>query len=535
MAVNFYTPEITHSPVYFPRNGSKPFLRYNHCADSVFFRGQFYTLWNANAVGTENHPGQYIFLATSEDFRNWSAPRRFCEEALDNQWQPALLVVEDTLLICAWCDFNARKTFISSTTDGKNWVHQPVELVPEELQGKVVVFPTGHGTQLADGRIVFPVNYPEITPPGGVGSSRYAGIIYRDAKGLWHASGLTEAARYGDGISVLEKQTMPRPQIWEPSVWERAPGKLSMLVRNSGEWDNPMAIPPDETILYAESSDNGATWSECRPSGIPSVVSRNFTARSGKGMLMVMNDWLTASSPGRGPDDRLELTLFVAPEPECAELMPGPRVQFEGGRAFYPGGFVNDQKLYLVYTYPDYIMSTQVDPLPDFDRPFLMRRDSRDGTQIDRKQQILSLNRPEAAVFAVASTSMMQQDALCWKFRFRTCFRSEREFTIFSVGNAAILLQYDDETQTDRLILRRSGCPDFLLKGLPFSRATHFVSVTAKSDCFEIVFDERSFPFPGRLERKAVFGQFHCVPVWPLKFEPVRDRIEIFLDSIVIE
>ena len=39
MTLPIYDPEVSYNPIYCPRNGKKPYLRYNHDVDIVRFQG----------------------------------------------------------------------------------------------------------------------------------------------------------------------------------------------------------------------------------------------------------------------------------------------------------------------------------------------------------------------------------------------------------------------------------------------------------------------------------------------------------------
>ena len=121
-----YQPKVKTADIYFHHPGAKPALKYNHDVDIVKFKGKFFAAWNANETSAEDVPGQYNFLSVSDDFEHWSAPvRLFTRDAAaenpvetDNQWQPIFINWRDETLFCAWCDYNARKTYIATSTDG---------------------------------------------------------------------------------------------------------------------------------------------------------------------------------------------------------------------------------------------------------------------------------------------------------------------------------------------------------------------------------------------------------------------------------
>ena len=168
MTLPIYDPEVSYNPIYCPRNGKKPYLRYNHDVDIVRFQGKFLASWNANETGAEGVPGQFNFLSVSEDFIHWSTPVKLFTAAAgcrnpvesDNQWQPAFINWRDETLFCAWCDYKARRTFVAHSSDGLHWENVEVPAAPPELEGQVVGFPTNHGLLTSDGAMLFPASRP---------------------------------------------------------------------------------------------------------------------------------------------------------------------------------------------------------------------------------------------------------------------------------------------------------------------------------------------------------------------------------------
>ncbi|MCY2989814.1 MAG: hypothetical protein NTY19_18370, partial [Planctomycetota bacterium] len=76
--------------------------------------------------------------------------------------KPALKYNHDETLFCAWCDYNARKTYIATSTDGVRWHNREVPTAPPSLAGQVVGFPTNHGLLTSQGVMMFPCSLAEI-------------------------------------------------------------------------------------------------------------------------------------------------------------------------------------------------------------------------------------------------------------------------------------------------------------------------------------------------------------------------------------
>jgi len=545
MTLSIYRPEIFQSTIYFPRNGRKPYLRYNHCVDVIRFQKRFLAAWNANAVGRENIPGQYNFISRSEDYRTWSAPELLfagdhCRPSVttDNQWQPAFINDQDRKLFCAWCDFNAQKTYIAVSPDGCNWENREVPHAPSELEGQVVAFPTNHGLLTAAGALIFPVSFPEIVHPGGVGACRYAGLLVSfDNGSTWQYRGLIQAATYNAGSTRPPQAQRERPDLWEPMIFETGTDRLRLLIRNSGEYDHTVDTAPEHTIFAGTGPLDELHWPDARPISIESVGSRNYAVRHSNGTAMIMNDWTTAASPKRGPEDRFELTLFLAPGNDPELLLPGPRIQPPGGRAFYPNGFIADGKLYCAYTYPDYIQGSVVSELPDFSQPFLLPRDSRPGLEID--DQEIRFTQPEATLGVVPSFALLQQEVLTLKFAFECRVRGEAEFPLLSVGGKndlglTLLLKFDPESDADLLILRRPRQNDVTVAERLLLRQEQHVELSCGRTSFQLKINGTVHEFSGFIQRKLALGGLYWPTPWPKGLEPVRNVIAVRRNSIIL-
>ncbi len=80
----------------------------------------------------------------------------------DRSVQPNFINWRDETLFCAWSDYTARKTHITTTTDGVHWKNLEVPNAPPSLAGKVTAFPTNHGLLTSKGVMMFPYSLPPI-------------------------------------------------------------------------------------------------------------------------------------------------------------------------------------------------------------------------------------------------------------------------------------------------------------------------------------------------------------------------------------
>jgi len=543
-----YAPTVRHADIYFPHPGRQPLLKYNHDVDIVRFRGKFLAAWNANQVAAEGVPGQFNFLSTSDDFLRWSTPvRLFTREGgsqnpveLDNQWQPAFINFHDKTLFCAWCTFTGRKTLVSTSTDGLHWTNREVAPAPKSLAGKVIGFPTTHGLLLDDDRMLFPCSLAEIEPNGGflVGRTRYAAVLYSTDRGAtWQWSEPIEAVSWS---SLNEKPADHGGEmiaLWEPCLFQQADGKLGLLVRNSTSQENPERLDkPHQMILYATSADRGHTWTKAKPIDVDSVYSRNFTFShfaAGDCLGMVMNDW-HVNVPKRIPHDRLFLSLFLSPTCDPDLLLPGPVTQPAGGIAFYPNGFVEDNKLYLAYTYPAGIHCTLVEPLPDFKRPFLLPRGGRPGLEL--KGDLARFGQRQSCLGVVLTEALTRQEKLRLSFEVNVEYYRGGDWPILTLGGktrsgAALRAIYSPTAGSD-VFQVRGGRFDWTDVAKFQPKQWNRVTVDLAPDSLAIQVNGQP---PVRLEtkvlRKICFGGLYVPPEFPTGLTHSAE-VQIKLDSI---
>lgn len=544
-----YQPKVKLADIYFHHPGAKPALLYNHDVDIVKFKGRYVAAWNANESRGEDVPGQFNFLSVSDDFEHWSPPvRLFTRDAAaenpvetDNQWQPIFVNWRDETLFCAWCDYNARKTYIATSTDGARWRNLEVPTAPPSLSGQVVGFPTNHGLLTSKGVMMFPCSLPMVEAKCLVGHTRYAGVLFSaDGGKTWTWSEPIEAlpwSKMGEKPAEFGGELVT---IWEPMLFEQADGRIGLLIRNSTAQDNPeRAEKPHRMLLYATSSDHGRTWTKARPVEVDTICSRNY-AVAGVGqrdsLLMVMND-NNVQVPNRIPGDRYFLSLFCSPLCDPDLLLPGPVIQPEGGTAFYPNGFVEDGKLYVAYTYPRGIHCSVIEPLPDFTRPFLLPRAGRSGLKIENG--IAHFGQRQSSLGLVLTEQLTRQPKLRLAFDVNIHRYAGSDWTVLTLGGktrqrSALRAIYSEEKKIDLFQVRLHGntwadIAPFKLKEwnhVEFELAESGFSVSANKS------PAQSFPLP--LLRKICFGGLYVAPEWPQGMSWNSD-VQLKLDTIVVE
>jgi hypothetical protein len=542
-----YHPQVKTNDIYFYHPAAKPDLKYNHDVDIVKFHGRFFAAWNANAKPAEGVPGQYDYLSVSDDFQQWSRPVRLffkeggCENPVetDNQWQPNFVNWQDQTLYCAWCDYNARRTFVASSPDGLKWHNREVPTAPPGMEGKVVGFPTNHGLVTGKGVLMLPCSLPP-TPKFLVGQTQYAAVLRSEDGGRsWQWSQPIEALHWSEVGEKPQEFGTNRITIWEPMLFEQADGRIGLLVRNSTAQEKP-EIPEKSyrMLLYATSGDQGRTWTKARTVEVDTVCSRNFTIAGvgGRdGLLMVMNDNFV-QIPQRISRDRYFLSLFLAPVSNPDLLLPGPAVQPQGGTAFYPNGFVADGKLYVAYTYPRGIHSTVIEPLPDFSRPFLLPREGRSGLKIDGRTA--SLGQRNSSLGLVLNEVLTKADELRLTFAFDVHRYSGQDFPILTLGGrthqgATLRTVYDEKAGADVLLVRVGSKATKL--GPLAMRRWNRIEATLRRSSFSIALNGgKPLSFDVPLMRKICFGGLYERPEWPMGMWN-SSEIRVDLDSITVE
>lgn len=539
-----YAPRVKTGYIYCPHPGNRVQLNYNHDVDVIHFAGRYIAAWNANAAGAEGVPGQYNYIAHSDDFEHWSEPQPMfagshCVNPIedDSQWQPAFTISRKGVLFCAWCAHGRPQTYISKSTDGIHWENQAVPSAPPELSGKVLGFPTNHGLTLGDGRMIFPCSLPYLYrlqdfPPDKhmsvtghdytfwVRDTEYSGLLLSDDDGeSWHWSRPVRAADWADfGENPRERGT-PFPTTWEPMIFEQDQGMLGLIVRNSTTQDTPSRPDkPHQMLLYCQSADRGETFGHALPVSVDTVCSRSYAVGgtpTGNGLLMIHNDhWCRVPVPMSG--DRFHLALFAAPVPDPNLLLPGPVVQPLNGWCCYPNGFVKDGRLCLAASYKGIVYGI-VEELPDFTAPFLMPRGSRDFLIRQGDNYVFQARGCTVGLVLNREATLAKAVTL----RFRHCVESYdgSPAPVLSVGGKeargfVLIARYDADHGTDVLAVR---FPDGTLQTVATIVLGQWndISLTIAQDEALLEVNGHACVIPVQnLLRKLAFGGLYEPPQW---------------------
>jgi len=546
--IPIYRPTIKLGSIYTPHPGNKPVLKYNHDVDIVKFKNRFFAAWNANETGAEDVPGQYNFLSVSDDFINWTSPvRLFTAESgaenpveSDNQWQPNFINWKDQELFCAWCDFVARRVFVAKSKDGFRWNNVEVPNAPDALKGLACAFPTNHGTITSKGTMLFPCSIPYTdTERAIVGKTRYAGVLRsEDAGKTWEWSEPIEAISWSEVGEDPADFGGEAITLWEPMLFEQADGKIGLLIRNSTAQDNPERLEkPHRMLLYGTSSDDGKTWKKVRTVEVDTICSRNYAISGIKtrdSLIMIMND-NNVGIPRRISHDRYFLSLYCSPVSNPDLFLPGPVVQPDGGTAFYPNGFIDNDKLYLAYTQTG-IGTTIVSPLPDFSKPFLLPREGRPGLRLI--DDIAYFSHRETCLGLVLTEELTRKKSIKLSFDVNLFSYQGNDWPILTLGGktrqgAVIRAIYSVPDQTNMFQVQVVNGEWINISSFKTNEWNHVEVVLTDQDFTISINHSQTKKVECSVLRKICFGGLYLPPQWPMGMDRSSD-IQIKLDTIQI-
>ncbi len=397
-----YQPRITKDYICNPEFEK---LQYNHCSSIAFFKDTWIAMWNANTVPKESEPNQLIYMATSSDARNWTAPE-LCfasEQRSINpvkcklvQWQPTLTVYNNRLW-AFWSQLSFTGPYrkikdeyygcyfsVLKRPEGK-WFNRRLtwngDPDPVFNGKKYRILPMQNPAWTATGRILVPIimiGPPAEDVPGGEKvwtAEKRVSVLYSDDKGkTWHVS---------YGAALAGRSWCP----WEPTVWQQPDGSIAMLCRNGV---GPMLSDPENrptafnSLLSAQSFYNGRTWSTLEPVPIETVISRMHVIRQdqfaedvpseNERFILVHND--AHHLEPASLLDRNSLSLYFTRGGGC-DFMAG--IQFTGHEPIvsYPHMWRKDDTLHISYTQGIGFMGIKIahiNPLPDQDKYYIFPR-----------------------------------------------------------------------------------------------------------------------------------------------------------------
>ena len=130
-------------------------------------------VWLSYSHHPKNGQGSQVYLTSSDDLHEWSAPQAFGETE-SNQFSPSLLQLDDGSLMLAYADLGSQQILVHQSEDGKTWtqrhalpafVQLNMGLVMMLDNGKPRLLYTGLGkvtTRLLDGEEVV-IDVPDIS------------------------------------------------------------------------------------------------------------------------------------------------------------------------------------------------------------------------------------------------------------------------------------------------------------------------------------------------------------------------------------
>lgn len=190
---------------------------------------------------------------------------------------------------------NTHIRYVTSTDDGATW-SSPVDLNPQVRKPAWagMFASSGHGVQLASGRLVQPIVYKD----GGVD---HASNIYSDDHGAtWH-----NGTSAGTGVN-------------ESKAVQRSTGRIAQNMRSNGGGDRWYATAPDVTAAFGTAWNSGLIDPRCNGDEISYL-------RPTPGTPSLTN---VALHSNNAADDRTDLTVRVSRDdgaswPRAALIKPG--------------------------------------------------------------------------------------------------------------------------------------------------------------------------------------------------------------------
>jgi hypothetical protein len=441
-------------------------------------------------------------------------------------WQPAFVNYRDEVLFCAWSIFGENRLIVSRTTDGVTWTHTDAPNAPDSLKGTVTGFPSGHGLLTSRDELLIPCSLPPTGEKGLWIRNPYQAVLRSTDAGrtwhwsqpiqgsLWSASGNDPAHHDGDDAIYH----------WELSLFEKTDGELGYVARNTSRMPDPK-FENYLTVLTGESTNHGLTWTRASPAQIDSVSARPFAAKRSPadGLFVVTNDWVR-TVPQPAWNTRSGLSLMLSPVDDPNLLLPGPLVQPDATVACYPNGFIHENRLHLIYTqgrgeygYAN-IRTAVIDPLPDFNAPFLLPRDARSGLLIN--DRIASFRLPESTLGLVLTQELTEKPDLVLTFESRMD-SATNEFPLLSIGGKIrngvnIRIAAIPGAGDHRYQARLSGSDTW--QDITPCELNRWNRVTIELRLESVILainDAAPVHFSGPILRKIAFGGLHTAPVWP--------------------
>lgn len=343
-----------------------PGAAYNHHHQILFHEGRLYASWS-NGIANEDHPGQHMVMAISEDDGNtWSSETTvtppFPEKT--STFTAMGIRAHRELLIAYYGHYGYNDQFVDDkglvkaeeipgrSDDPKTWIHRdtyselrisrdrgkswekPIPLV-DKFVPNLRPFPLHNGRLLITGNITFPYT----DDPAGI-------------KG-WRSGGLPRLPKWTvDDPEGFHKACYYRKDPWnycEGAFFQTDDGTIHMMLRT-----DPLAGNKHNGLLaVSESVDNGATWSEPMLTSYTDCSCRFHFGRLPDGRYF----GLSCPKPAGGRTPMVLATsrdgvvfdrhYIVGNDPPVKPRMPG---HAKGGVYGYPTCDIANGKMYIIFS-----------------------------------------------------------------------------------------------------------------------------------------------------------------------------------------
>jgi BNR repeat-like domain len=344
-----------------------PGAAYNHHHQILFHNGRLYASWS-NGFSDEDHPGQHMVFATSDDDgKTWSTERTitpplpektstytamgireyqskliayyghyaYTDLGLDRNGMPAGNGLEDDLRFdpLEWVHKDIYTDLRISTDKGETW-GTPTRVL-DKFVPNLRPFPIRSGRLIMTGNITFPFT----DDPAGLSGWQSVGLPRLP---IWIAD---DPEGFHKGCAFRHD-----PRLYcEASFYQTDDGVIHMLMRT-------LPIPPethDGLLAVTESSDDGKTWLEPRLTSYTDCSCRFHFGRLPDGRFFGLSCpnpkgsrtplVLALSKDGIAFDRHYILGESLASRPR----MPG---MAKGGAYGYPTCDIAGGKMYIIYS-----------------------------------------------------------------------------------------------------------------------------------------------------------------------------------------
>jgi chitodextrinase len=439
-----YLPNVTNQTVYTGQS---------HDSSIIFFDGKWLAMWDS---GTELY-GQVIWQSTSTDLVHWSAPIKAFSSSdgsenpveistITKQWQPALLVVGNTLF-CLWSTSGEGFYFSTLEAGNSKWSNRMLFLHVKFSGQPWGVFVGNGGIQTSDGKIIFP-----ITLMKAGGTSIFDDIQKRDSVIYTEDNGMTWKVPFGSSFGPGETQ------CWEATVWEPEPNLLNLISRNNRKTTNG-EYTPQENLKFTQTTLNDMdSWTNQKTIPLEAAMSRPYVTRHGGRNILIQNDWHALSLPDKSRlVGRKNLTMFFN-RGKGYDFVAGLNVVPENNVekypiVDYPQMAIQANKGVIIYStrnsYTEDLSTWKVkvaiiDPLPSDSKRYIFPRTARGNIEqvtTDGKTCVrLKDNYSSAGVEIDDNSASRDKVAVAFSFKPETSHRQ----TILSFGSPAVKVYADN-------------------------------------------------------------------------------------------